>query len=284
MSTSALDHVKGLDNGMTAREKLLMMIIANYYNDSSGCAWPTVKRLAEDALLTERHVYNVINSLRAKGLLAVSSGKPHRTTNRYSFPGLNGGPGTMAPVPHDRSDLSSPLNDTCPPRQVRPEIRRQSNVNEPLADDDPTASAIEKWAEDFWSQIVSKHDCPVFDSISNHRSYFSKIKGTPPISAHTFRNWRWFVSSVNRARQWLSSPSAGSPLVIPEWGLTRRLLPIADRYAELEYTNVGQFYKGIRATVPDTADWSDALASIAKLPDTFCAAFESWEKPEKETG
>jgi hypothetical protein len=99
---------------ITRSEKLLLLCIADYHNAEKGYAWPSVDRLATEAMMSDRHVRNLLNSLTRKGLVEVE----HRTgdTNRYRLPAMPGeevwtARATVAPAP-------SPAPVADPPAQV----------------------------------------------------------------------------------------------------------------------------------------------------------------------
>lgn len=73
---------------ITRSEKLLLLCIADYFNQERGYAWPSVARLGTEAMLSERHVRNLLASLTRKGVLAVE----HRigATSRYRLPAMPG--------------------------------------------------------------------------------------------------------------------------------------------------------------------------------------------------
>lgn len=93
MSWKATAYVKGLvtaPNGeeITRTEKLLMFVLADYHDVRADEAWPSVKRLARDALLSEQRTKEVRESLVRKGLLVVRQIRhPDGTyaSNRYAF-------------------------------------------------------------------------------------------------------------------------------------------------------------------------------------------------------
>jgi hypothetical protein len=119
MSWKATAHIKELThapNGeaITRSEKLLLLIIADYYNDEKRCAWASVPTIAKNALLSERRVRQVFQSLTEKrALLAIHrSGK----SSIYKLPTLTpeiiSGVKSTSPTP----EISSiPLKPASPP-------------------------------------------------------------------------------------------------------------------------------------------------------------------------
>ena len=98
MSWRASGHVKNLVEGINGEkisrsEKLLLLIIADYYNDSYECAWPKIADLAEQAMLSPRRVRELQRSCEEKGLITISERRllnGSNDANEIRFPGLEG--------------------------------------------------------------------------------------------------------------------------------------------------------------------------------------------------
>lgn len=54
--------------GVSASEKLLLLVLANYADDSMAC-WPSHKRLAEDTCLSQRTILTLLKGLEERGVL-----------------------------------------------------------------------------------------------------------------------------------------------------------------------------------------------------------------------
>jgi len=74
---------------LTPAEKLVALVIADYYNSELGYAFPSMDRLAAESLVGDRHCRRIVKQLEAKGVLAIDQGGG-RFANRYSFPHLSG--------------------------------------------------------------------------------------------------------------------------------------------------------------------------------------------------
>ena len=59
------------DSGITATEKLLLLILADYHDEERDVAWPAVLTLAGDALLKERQTRTLLGALQRKGFIAI---------------------------------------------------------------------------------------------------------------------------------------------------------------------------------------------------------------------
>lgn len=82
---------------ITQAEKLLLFVLANYHHPSQKLAWPSVPKLAADALMSERAAQYVLQRLVRKGV--IQTVEPPRSgrgyTRAYRFPGLDkGAPGS----------------------------------------------------------------------------------------------------------------------------------------------------------------------------------------------
>lgn len=91
MSWKATAHVKGLERGtngvkITRAEKLVLFVIADYYNEDMGCAWASRATIARESLTSERHLVRVTQEMQKKGLLGVET--RNGNSNLYTFPGL----------------------------------------------------------------------------------------------------------------------------------------------------------------------------------------------------
>lgn len=89
MSWKATAYVKTITENITAAEKLLLFVLSDYYNDHQEVAWPSIARLAEESLLSERQAQRLLADLETKGFLSRTSRRGRKTT-QYSFPALIG--------------------------------------------------------------------------------------------------------------------------------------------------------------------------------------------------
>ena len=93
MSWRATAYVKGLvtaPNGekITRTEKLMMFVLADYHDVRTDEAWPSIRTLAGDALLSEQRTKEIRASLVRKGLLEarqIRQADGTYASNRYRF-------------------------------------------------------------------------------------------------------------------------------------------------------------------------------------------------------
>ncbi len=71
MSWRASGYVKELTTGLTKGEKLMMLVLADYYSDEEEAAWPSLRRLATECLMTIEGARRIRNSLAHKGFITV---------------------------------------------------------------------------------------------------------------------------------------------------------------------------------------------------------------------
>ena len=71
MSWRASGYVKHLNEGLTRGEKLMLLVLADYYSDEEEAAWPSLKRLATECLMTTESARRVRLNLSRKGLITV---------------------------------------------------------------------------------------------------------------------------------------------------------------------------------------------------------------------
>jgi hypothetical protein len=74
---------------LTPAEKLVALVLADYFNSELGYAYPGIERLAAEALVGERHCRRIIHQLETKGVISIEQGGG-RFANRYRFPGVGG--------------------------------------------------------------------------------------------------------------------------------------------------------------------------------------------------
>jgi Helix-turn-helix domain len=87
---------------LTRSEKILALLLADRHNVDYDIAWPSVRKLAEQALMSERRARDLLHSLERKGVITIERrwvGPQQCATNLYRFPGLasQGGGAMTAP-------------------------------------------------------------------------------------------------------------------------------------------------------------------------------------------
>ena len=91
---------------LTRSEKLLALLLANRHNPDYDIAWPSIPRLAQEALLSVRMVQYALQSLEKKGVITIErrwKGPSQCDTNVYRFPGLASQRGGARIAPGRRS-------------------------------------------------------------------------------------------------------------------------------------------------------------------------------------
>lgn len=68
-------------------EKLVLLLLADYIHPETGIAYPSLSRLAEEALYDRRSIIRIIESLEEKGFISVERSSD-RKVNKYSICGL----------------------------------------------------------------------------------------------------------------------------------------------------------------------------------------------------
>jgi len=108
---------------LTAREKLVLFVLADYHSDHRDCAWAGLTAVAKASLTSRRHLLRVISELESKGSLKVT--RRGMNSNEYRFPEL---PRDTTSLPRDKSSKG---RDTAasPPRDIamspKPSVNRQ---------------------------------------------------------------------------------------------------------------------------------------------------------------
>jgi len=91
MSWRATAHVKPLTKHfdgtpLTAREKLILFVLADSHNDDYDCAWPGMKRAAVQSLTSRRRLIELLKRLEEHGTIVIE--RREGRSNLYRFPGL----------------------------------------------------------------------------------------------------------------------------------------------------------------------------------------------------
>lgn len=76
--------------GLTSNQRFVLLLIADYYNDSKKHAWPSIKTLSDLSGISVRSVTRCLRGLELEGLIETESwfnaSTGRRTQNRYYLP------------------------------------------------------------------------------------------------------------------------------------------------------------------------------------------------------
>ncbi len=155
MSHEATKYVKGLvmaPDGSTfkAAEKAVLMVLADSYNEEVGCAWPSMKKVANSCSISDRYCRQLIEGLERKEVIRRIFSRREldrsQTTNEYTFRALERAipaaivanarrkfqrvsrvpisGGSRAPVPrsHERGVRGTRMNSSAPAGTQAPTI------------------------------------------------------------------------------------------------------------------------------------------------------------------
>lgn len=75
----------GQGKTLTPSEKCLLYTLADYYDEERQCAWPSVKRAANESMISERQASRIINDLQKRGILLVEHRKNDTSLYRFQF-------------------------------------------------------------------------------------------------------------------------------------------------------------------------------------------------------
>jgi len=99
VSVKAVQWAKTWMGDLTSSERLLLMLLADYYNDAKHYAWPSVPTLAQTMGVTERTVFRCLARLKKEGLI--------ETEKRYRASGLRDSSAYYLPHFDPLSELQS---------------------------------------------------------------------------------------------------------------------------------------------------------------------------------
>ena len=114
MSWKATAFVKDLNvcldgRKITRSEKLLLFVLADYHNTESRNAWPSLKVLARDALMSLRQAQRCLLSLEKSQILMIDKPTGRGKVHLYSFADLDDRKGvTMSPFISGKGDIPAP--------------------------------------------------------------------------------------------------------------------------------------------------------------------------------
>jgi hypothetical protein len=91
LSWTASAHVKSLTHHkdgtpLSAREKLILFVLADSHNPDYNCAWPGLTKASAESLTSRRRFIQLIKRLEQKGTIIVE--RREGKSNLYRFPGL----------------------------------------------------------------------------------------------------------------------------------------------------------------------------------------------------
>jgi hypothetical protein len=134
MSWKATAYVKDLVKGISPTEKLLLFVLADYHNTVKRICWPSMKVLAEEALMSERNASRLLEALETKGILSRVVGLGRGNTTCYRFVALDGKDDNLAGFSDgkdDRKDDKNGVKGDTKDDKNRPPIRKEP-VLEPV--------------------------------------------------------------------------------------------------------------------------------------------------------
>jgi len=130
LSWRATAHVKPLTHHgdgtpLSAREKLILFVIADYHNEDYNCAWMSVTKAARASLTSERRFRELLQRLEKRKTLEIE--RREGRTNRYFFPGLT-------PPQFSQGSKKHPCNPRIPPLLQLPHpTPATATASEPLS-------------------------------------------------------------------------------------------------------------------------------------------------------
>jgi hypothetical protein len=107
LSWKAANYVKELVTGITPAEKLLLFVLSDYHNTVKRICWPSLKTIAEEALMSERNASRLLESLERKGILHRVVGTGRGKTTCYRFVELDGKDDILASFSDVKADTKA---------------------------------------------------------------------------------------------------------------------------------------------------------------------------------
>jgi hypothetical protein len=91
---------------LTAREKLILFVLADSHNDDYDCAWPSVRRAASQSLTSTSRFMDLIKRMESRGTIRIE--RHEGKSNRYYFSGLFRGSEQSRKTPFRGSEHTVP--------------------------------------------------------------------------------------------------------------------------------------------------------------------------------
>lgn len=125
-------------SGISRSEKLLLLVIADYYNEDEKAAWPSLASLATHALMSRRHVMRLLAKLEERGVVKLDKQRGHLTRIRLT------------------RDIMSPVtSDVTTPRDIW--MSPEPQIQPPVDDDQKSELITEVINQDTYSQFVNHY-------------------------------------------------------------------------------------------------------------------------------
>jgi hypothetical protein len=156
LSWRATAHVKPLTKHqdgtpLTAREKLILFVLADSHNDEFDCAWLGITKASAAALTSRSRFIELLKRLETKGTIHIE--RREGQTHRYHFPNL--------PVRESDPPKKSPVLKSDPTRPIATgphpsdSCRTQASI-EPLVTDIQPMSGPVRTREEIFEEVRRK--------------------------------------------------------------------------------------------------------------------------------
>jgi len=199
MSWRATSYVKRLrchadGTPLTAREKLILFVVADYYDDRRGCAWPGFSVLSEEALTSRRHLGTLLEQIEGHGTLAIE--RSDGRSNSYRLPklaktreasSLETREATSLPANKTREISTSQLGKSVPQtREIATSLegtegteRKRGQKNRPLA---ALAVGVLSDLTARRNHVTEEFSIEVYEALLKFEQYRKKIR--KPLTEH----------------------------------------------------------------------------------------------------
>lgn len=150
-------------------ERLVLLALADYSNDECR-SWPSIARVAQRSLVSERTLYRILSKLKESGKITIESGGGKHQTNVYTITLTNGHPNPdtvsglrgvtlTSTTPNPVTGDTKPCHP-CHPNRQEPSFNRggiiaSGGISWFDPDEDPEAGkrrrweAVKKWMADW---------------------------------------------------------------------------------------------------------------------------------------
>ncbi len=237
-------------NGMSTGEKLLLLLVADYYNDEIGSAWPSTERLAKEAGMSVRNTLRLLAKLEQKGVIRIS--RDSGRVNHYEM-GL---------------DFQEQVFEKTTRDKVSPVTKRVSTHDIAMS---PEHKEPQKKIRERYEQVFEKvHN--VRHPINSPERYFAKFQGNVEFDPRNVAAAIKVADSIRGERP--------EPLRVPPL----KFWPNLDRVGAFLRKENGKLNRAALAEAFDGAftkvvgnkggeGWDNILDGVAQAPEEFLSVY-----------
>ena len=203
MSWKATAYVKDLREGLSVTDKFVLLILAEYHNTEHKSTWPSIRTLADDCLMTERGVQQIMARLEANGFIKRTAGCGRGNVSGYQIGGVDykkGEPQTtnvetpFVETSNERVNETSVKGERNPAQPAIPYKERTGGTGEPVIE--PVSVSLKRFQPPTLEEVTAycnerNNSISPQQFIDYHEARGWKLKGNVAMKSWkaTVRTW-----------------------------------------------------------------------------------------------